>query len=157
MQGGDYAGWGVFICPEHPTGSHLTSATTSSEPVSLQHRALPLHTTQPRPRVAASLLGLTAAGKAFYPIHVQEHPPGLPFLCRSGKQDVFFIFSLSTRAESWTRWAQRVDAGNIHPTVTVCHPLASEASSGAGSLGPVLAVTFYQPHLHLAMLDGPNS
>lgn len=44
----------------------------------------------------------------------------------------------------------------IHPTVTLCHPLASEASPQAASLGPALAVTFYQSHLQLAMLDGPN-
>lgn len=82
---------------------------------------------------------------------------GCPFsvgLHRSGKQDVFFIFSLSTRAESWSRWAWRMGAGKVHPTVTACHPSASEASSRAAPLGPALAVTFYQPHLCLLCWTG---
>lgn len=119
---GVYSSWAV-------PGSHLSSATASSEFVSLQHRVLLLHAMGPRPRAAASLLSLTTAGKAFYSVQAQECPPGLPFLCKSGKQGIFFIFSLSTRAEIRSRRAQRVDAGNIHPTVTTCHPLASEASS----------------------------
>lgn len=107
-------GWGGFICLGHPAGSCITSAT-SSEPVSLQCTALPLHTTELRTRVATPLLSLITVGKASYPIQAQECPPGLPFLSRSGKQDVIFIFSLSTKADHWSRWAQRVDGGHIHP------------------------------------------
>lgn len=121
-------GWGGFICPGHPAGSSITSAS-SSEPVSLQCRVLLLHTTELKPRVATPLLSLITVGKASYPIPAQECPPGLPFLCRSEKQDVIFIFSLSTKADHWSRWAQRVAAGHIHPTGTMCHPLASEAPS----------------------------
>lgn len=118
--------WGGFICPGHPAVSRITSAT-SSEPISLQWTVLLLHTTELRPRAATPSLSLSTVGKASYPIQAQKCPPGLPFLCRSGKQDVVFVFSLSTKADHWSRWTQRVDAGHIHPSVTMCHPLASEA------------------------------
>lgn len=99
---GGRCGLGRVYLPGHPAGSCITSAT-SSELVSLQRTVLPLHTTELRPRAATPLLSLMAVGKASYSVQAQECPAGLPFLCRSGKQDVVFIFSLSTKADRWSR------------------------------------------------------
>lgn len=96
-----WAGEGLFVLGTLMRYSCIASAT-SSELISLQCTVLHLHTTELRPRAATPLLSLITVGKASYPIQARECHPGLPFLCRSGKQDVIFIFSLSTKADHWS-------------------------------------------------------